>query len=115
MHVMQEVLELLIVVSAFFGTLFGIVALLFWLRYRIKALKTRSGTDGEVAKLAQRLAALEKQCAKLQEQVLDAHTLLADEQRQLDHKLTAMLPDAPVAPPEIEGPRKQAQQERARV
>ena len=50
-----------------------------------------SGTDA----LHDRVAALEQRCAKLEEQVTEAHLLLADEQRQMDQKLAAILPDTP--------------------
>jgi len=98
-----------------FGFLIGIVGLKLWFRYRLEALRIKGGSEAETGQLERRVEALEKQCAKLQEQVLDAHALLADEQRQLDRKLTAMLPDAPDAAPGNEAARKQTQPERARI
>ncbi|MGD0090459.1 MAG: hypothetical protein ABSE73_11115 [Planctomycetota bacterium] len=85
-----------------------------WLDYRHKASKTGAAAGGKVESLEQRLAALEKQCARLEEQVLQAHVLLADEQRQLDHKLAAILPEATSATPESVPARNAAPLERAR-
>jgi uncharacterized protein YlxW (UPF0749 family) len=53
--------------------------------------------SGRMNQLQQRVDALEKQCAKLQEQVLTAHEQLADERRALDNKLAAILPEIPPA------------------
>ena len=56
----------------------------------------KAGKDGqsgpELQQLRERCDALEKRCAKLEEQVTEAHSLLADEQRQLDKKLSNILP-----------------------
>lgn len=86
------------IISILGGTAVWItVALLIWLRFRHAALKLRASEGGDVEKLTRRVEILEKQCAELREQVLQAHTLLADEQRTLDRKLSAVLPDAPDA------------------
>jgi hypothetical protein len=92
----------------------GAIVFLKWLDYRYKASVTPAAKDGKVESLTQRVEALEKQCAKLQEQMLDAHTLLADEQRQLDHKLAAILPEPSSTPPEGVAARERAQPERVR-
>ncbi|MCK6472944.1 MAG: hypothetical protein L6R28_14470 [Planctomycetes bacterium] len=52
----------------------------------------------EVAALTERCGRLEARCGELERQVRTAHELLADEQRALDRKLTAILPDADAAP-----------------
>jgi uncharacterized protein YlxW (UPF0749 family) len=48
---------------------------------------------GESAELRQRLEALEKKCTEMQEQITDAHMLLADERRALDKKLAESFPE----------------------
>ena len=74
----------------------GIISSFFKHREQIVKLKATAQTektDDKQVQLAARVEALEKQCAKLQEQVLIAHEQLADERRQLDNKLAAILPE----------------------
>jgi hypothetical protein len=59
---------------------------------RIKAGKEEGQNGSELQQLRERCDALEKRCAKLEEQVTEAHALLVDEQRQLDKKLANILP-----------------------
>ena len=53
-----------------------------------------SADDTAINELRTRCETLEKRCEKLEGEVLSAHNQLADERRELDRKLTAMLPDA---------------------
>lgn len=57
--------------------------------------QTRRGANSGTDELRDRVAALGQRCTKLEEQITEAHVLLADEQRQMDKKLAAILPDAP--------------------
>jgi predicted nuclease with TOPRIM domain len=70
-----------------------------WLHHRREMAKLKiegkkqkqSGAESD--ELRQRLEALEKKCAAMQEQITDAHMLLADERRELDKRLAQALPD----------------------
>jgi hypothetical protein len=76
----------------------ALMGVILYFDYKEKALKTKQqGAAEPDEKLLARIDALEKQCAKLQEQVTDAHALLADERRALDQKLAAMLPEQPIS------------------
>lgn len=69
--------------------------LAIWLKHREKVLAMRGPATSEPdAKVVERIEKVEAECAKLREQLLAVHTLLADEQHQLDRKLSAMLPDS---------------------
>ena len=75
----------------------GIVALVLILKHKRDLAKIANGTgadSADVNALRTRCDSLEKRCEKLEEQVISAHTQLADERRELDHKLASMLPDA---------------------
>ncbi len=82
---------------------FALLALPFMLSYlyhrrRMAELK---GTHAQhVETLQERMERLEKKCAAMQEQITDAHMLLADEQRMLDKKLAESFPGivAPMPP-----------------
>ena len=56
-------------------------------------------SSAELDKLRERCDALEQRCTKLEAQLLDAHALLADEQRELDKKLASILPGESAATP----------------
>lgn len=63
----------------------------FWHRQNIAKIK---GTQAQhMGALQDRLERLEKKCAEMQERITDAHMLIADEQRQLDKKLSESFPD----------------------
>jgi outer membrane murein-binding lipoprotein Lpp len=49
--------------------------------------------NSEVTELRTRLEELEKKCTAMQEQITDAHMLLADERRALDKKLAESFPE----------------------
>src|ERR1051325_11510179 len=69
--------------------LIGMAAIYF--NHQQKMAKLTGGSNVDVEKITARLEAVEKQCAKLQEQVNDAHALLVDERRVLDLKLAQKL------------------------
>ena len=83
-----------LIIGALLAFFFIVIGLPVWLYHRREVLKMKGTAKGETTSLSQRVAALEKRCEKLEEQVTQAHLLLADEQRQMDRKLAAMLPDA---------------------
>jgi uncharacterized protein HemX len=70
-----------------------------WLKHRREMVKMKlegqaqRQNGGEAAELRQRLEALEKKCTEMQEQITDAHMLLADERRALDKKLAESFPE----------------------
>ncbi|MGD0089104.1 MAG: hypothetical protein ABSE73_04230 [Planctomycetota bacterium] len=77
------------------GSLLIVVGLPIFLYHRREVLRMRGFSDKHTVKLSDRVATLEQRCDKLEERVTEAHLLLADEQRQMDRKLSALLPDAP--------------------
>jgi len=70
---------------------------------KIKAAGSESMLQKKIDQLQDRIAVLENQSAKLQEQITTAHVLLADERHTLDRKLSAMLPDVQTP---VEDPRR---------
>ena len=72
--------------------LIGLVAVMS--QHQIKMAKLKGSSSAETERLAARLAAVEKKCADLQEQVNDAHALLVDERRMLDQKLAQKLAES---------------------
>jgi len=70
-----------------------------WLKHRREMTKLKiegrqqKQSGSEVEEMRQRLEALEKKCVAMQEQITDAHMLLADERRALDKKLAESFPD----------------------
>lgn len=68
-----------------------------YLNHRKEMFKIMSASNSQNSKQTEamlaRIATLETKCAKLEEQVLLAHEQLADERRQLDNKLSAILPE----------------------
>lgn len=67
-------------------------------KYRSAQAKLSNTASAEVAALRKTCEALDRRCSELERQVRTAHDLLADEQRALDRKLNAILPDADAAP-----------------
>jgi hypothetical protein len=88
---MDELIGLFAVIG---GLLFAGFAVWTKHREKIAALQARNPAQPPDTKLVQRLEAVEAECAKLREQMVTVHTLLADEQHQLDRKLSAMLPES---------------------
>ncbi len=88
----------------------GIVALTFgilvgfpvWLYHRREILRMRGTAAKDVQRLRERIEGLEKRCAKLEEQVASAHMLIADEQRQLDKKLSNLVPGGATIPDDVD-------------
>ncbi|HLX60721.1 MAG TPA: hypothetical protein VKX17_05510 [Planctomycetota bacterium] len=69
-----------------------VVGLPVYVGYRLKLAEIRAKQTADPnADLLARIAALEKKCETLQEQVTEAHILIHDEQRELDRKLAARL------------------------
>ena len=69
-----------------------VVGLPVYLGHRQKMAEIRAKQTADPnGELLARIAALEKKCEKLQEQVNEAHILIHDEQRELDRKLAASL------------------------
>jgi len=86
-------------VVGFFGIVVGLPV---WLHHRRTMLKLKGQNGRDIGTLHKRIDDLEKQCHKLQEQVTEAHVLLADERRELDrrleNKLAQIAPDAAIIP-----------------
>jgi hypothetical protein len=78
--------------------LIGLAAV--WFKHKEKMASLTRVASAETEKLASRLEAVEKQCAKLQEQVNDAHAQLVDERRILDQKLAQKLAEGSAAIPD---------------
>lgn len=79
-------------------------------KYRAAQAKQSDTAAAEIAELRKTCEALDRRCAELEKQVRTAHDLLADEQRTLDRKLNAILPDADAAPAgKTIGPEREAQ------
>jgi hypothetical protein len=100
---------LIVGVAASFLTI--VVGLPVYLYHRRQMLKLKGNNARDVKNLHNRIDELEERCKKLEEQVTDAHCLIADEQRELDRKLerklSAIVPDPidpgePTEPPEPE-------------
>lgn len=72
-----------------------VVGLPVFLHHRRQVLKMKLAKKEEFGALHAKLEKIENRCEKLQEQIVDIHHQLADERRQLDCKLSAMLPEAP--------------------
>ncbi len=68
-----------------------VVGLPVYLQHREKMAKLMGQRTDPNPQLLTRIEALEKKCEKLQEQVNTAHTLIHDEQLQLDRKLSIAL------------------------
>jgi hypothetical protein len=79
---------------------FIVVGLPVFLYHRREVLRMSGLSNRQTMKLSDRVAALEKRCDTLEERIAEAHLLLADEQRQMDRKLSAILPDAPAPIPD---------------
>lgn len=90
-----EFMTVLVVIGLPAFLIFGLPAIL---RHRRHIDPTILERLAETTTLRDRLASLEKRCSELERQVRTAHDLLADEQRALDRKLNAILPDADAAP-----------------
>ena len=95
--------------------LFIVVGLPVFLYHRREVLRMKGVSDKQTVKLSDRVATLEQRCDRLEEQVTQAHLLLADEQRQMDRKLSAILPDAPAPQPDPGPETKRRSGERKRV
>lgn len=67
-------------------------------KYRAAAAQKSDSSAAQIAELRKTCEALDRRCAELEKQVRTAHDLLADEQRTLDRKLNAILPDADAIP-----------------
>ncbi|MCK6472945.1 MAG: hypothetical protein L6R28_14475 [Planctomycetes bacterium] len=79
-------------------------------KYRSAQAKQGDTSAAEIAELRKACEALDRRCAKLDEQVRTVHDLLADEQRTLDRKLNAILPDADaVSASKTIGPERESQ------
>ena len=67
------------------------------LQHAVEMAKIKAGkneqSDSDLQQVRERCDSLEKRCTKLEEQLKDAHLLLADEQRALDKKLASIIPD----------------------
>ncbi len=67
------------------------IGLPVWLHHRRKMAELR-GTHAQIlAQMEERLQSLEKKCDKLEEQVLECQTQMADEGRELDQRLAQVL------------------------
>ncbi len=105
MDAMQAAIQLGLIVLAAVTVFFGIViGWPVWLSHRRRVMELTSAQGRENKKLLERLEALEKRCEKLEEQVVETHIQLSDERRELDKKLSAILPDVPVPMSESETP-----------
>jgi hypothetical protein len=71
-----------------------VIGLPTWFYHRREMMKMKGLARNDTAALGERVTALEKRCDKLEERITEAHVLLADEQRQMDRKLSAILPDS---------------------
>jgi hypothetical protein len=69
------------------------IGLPVWLHHRRRVLELRGTHAKELARLRERVEVAEKRCAKLEQQLVDVHMILADETRVLDKKLSSILPD----------------------
>src|SRR5258708_18349355 len=78
------------------------IALPVVLIYRYFVLRMNRINGKEMDKILAKFEALEKRCAKMEDQIVDLHLLLEDEQRKLDKKLDAILPDTPQSQPPAE-------------
>jgi hypothetical protein len=86
-----------------------------FLLYRRRAIEVRGSHAKQVSTLEERVEKLEKKCIAMQEQITDAHMLLADERRLLDKKLSETFPE--IAPPiaeSAEQAKRSVKKERAR-
>jgi hypothetical protein len=86
-----------------------------FLLYRKRAIEVRGSHAKQVASLEERVEKLEKKCVAMQEQITDAHMLLADERRLLDKKLSESFPE--IIPPiaeSTEQAKRSAKRERTR-
>lgn len=91
--------------------LIGLAAI--WFHHMEKMAKLRGGSSADTEKFAARLEAVEKQCAKLQEQLNDAHAQLVDERRLLDQKLAQKLAEGSAVIPDETAKQKSQAQARA--
>jgi hypothetical protein len=88
----------------------------YYMYHRRRVMEIKGTHSRQVTTLEERVEKLEKKCAALQEQITDAHMLLADERRLLDKKLSETFPEiiAPASEP-IESPKNRStKRERAR-
>jgi hypothetical protein len=69
------------------------VGLPVFLHHRRHVLALRGTHTKELSSLRERVDAAEKRCAKLEQQLVDVHMMIADETRILDKKLATILPD----------------------
>ena len=67
------------------------IGLPIWLHHRRHMLKMKQNGANELQALQSRIDKLEARCSTLQEQVTEAHLLLADERRELDQRLDKRL------------------------
>jgi hypothetical protein len=92
-------LVILAIIVAFFGMVVGLPV---YLHHRRTVLKMKGQSNRDIEALHKRIDHLEKECRKLQDQVTEAHVLLADERRELDKrledKLKNIVPDAAAFP-----------------
>ncbi len=72
----------------FFGVVVGLPV---WLHHRRRMLELTGIQSEDVEELEAQIKGLEERCRKLEDQVLQLHTALADESRQLDLKLSEVL------------------------
>jgi hypothetical protein len=112
-NIMDAVLSLgvlgLAIVAVFFGIVVGVPTFLY---HRREVLRIRGTNAKEIGKLRDRIDALDQRCEKLEEQVASAHILLADEQRQLDRKLSNLVGDSMIPPEKSEEQPRKSRDER---
>ncbi|MCY3023626.1 MAG: hypothetical protein NTW87_31995 [Planctomycetota bacterium] len=108
-------LVLLVILGAIVLFFFVVVGLPVWLYHRREVLRMKGLARNETAAVSQRVTALESRCDTLEERVTEAHVLLADEQRQMDRRLAAMLPDDAVSPDGSQEEAKRRRGERKRT
>jgi len=88
----------------------------YYMYHRRRVMEIKGTHAKQVLTLEERVEKLEKRCAAMQDQITDAHVLLADERRLLDKKLSETFPEiiAPAAEPTEPSKSRTTKRERAR-
>ncbi|HYF48610.1 MAG TPA: hypothetical protein VEJ63_04360 [Planctomycetota bacterium] len=102
----------LVILGIVVGSLSILVGLPIWLHHRRSVLKMTGQRGRDIEALHKRIDQLEKECRKLQDQVTEAHVLLADERRDLDKRLEDKLKN--IVPDSAAFPDPSASDERSR-